>query len=73
MNRVKELIEKFTKDQIIIALWGLLDDIDTAADIAKDDDEMYCNLVEMTHKKRWNTGITNDGYDLYLRGEKIGL
>lgn len=73
MNRVKELSEKFTKDEIIIALWSLLDDIDTASDLAKDNNEMYRGLVEMTHKKRWNTGITSDGYNLYLRGKKIGL
>ena len=72
MNRIKELSEKFTKDQIIIALWRLLDDIDTASDMAKENNEMYRALVEMTHRKRFNTGITTDGYDLYLRGEKLG-
>lgn len=83
MNRVKELSEKWTKDQIIIALWDLLDDIDTVSDLVLNDadtqreennnNEIYRKSVEKIIKKRWYLGIESDGYDLYLRGEKIGL
>jgi len=37
----------------IYELWGVLDDIDTYSDIAKDDDAMFRSLVEKAHKRRF--------------------
>ena len=45
-------------------LWDILDDIDTASDIAKKNDSWYRKRVESLQKKRWDIGITTDGYKL---------
>ena len=45
-------------------LWDILDDIDTAADMAKENDAWYRKRVEALQKKRWDTMITTDGYKL---------
>ena len=50
--------------EIIKYLWQIIDDIDTASDIAKSDDALYRGMVEKLQKKRWNTGITTDGQTL---------
>jgi basic membrane lipoprotein Med (substrate-binding protein (PBP1-ABC) superfamily) len=47
-------------------LWQIIDDIDTASDMAKSNDVAYRNMVEKLQKKRWNTKITTDGYKLDL-------
>ena len=52
--------------QIIEYLWQIIDDIDTASDMAKSNNIAYRNMVEQLQKKRWNTGITTDGYNLDL-------
>ena len=52
------------QEKIIEYLWQIIDDIDTASDIAKSNDVVYRNMVEKLQKKRWNTGITTDGYKL---------
>ena len=41
-------------------LWMLLDDVDTADDIAKSDDAIYRNLCRQAHKKRWDVLTGND-------------
>lgn len=46
-------------------LWKLLDDIDTASDIAKGNDALYRKLVEARQKKR-HERITSDGYSLFM-------
>ena len=46
------------------ALWDILDDIDTASDMAKENDAWYRKRVEALQKKRWDTMITTDGYKL---------
>lgn len=38
----------------LLTLWRLLDDIDTADDIAKDDTELYHALVRKAQAKRWD-------------------
>jgi len=45
-------------------LWDLLDDIDTADDIAKDNDKLYRDLVRKESRKRFNV-CTTDGYKLF--------
>jgi len=46
-------------------LWSLLDDIDTAADMAKDNDKWYRARVEAIHGKR-HQRVTSDGYKLFV-------
>lgn len=36
-----------------LRLWMLLDDVDTADDIAKADDDIYRSLCRQAHAKRW--------------------
>ena len=57
--------------QIIEYLWKILNDIDTASKDAKNDNTKYRNIVEKLHKKRWNTGITTDGFKLNFSKIKI--
>ena len=45
-----------------LKLWMLLDDIDTADDIAKADDAIYRSLCRQSHKKRWDV-LTGDDVD----------
>ena len=59
------------EEQIIEYLWQIIDDIDTASDIAKGNDLAYRNMVEKLQKKRWNTGITTDGYKLDYTKMKV--
>ena len=47
-------------------LFGLLDDIDTADDIAKSDLAYYRDLVRNLASKRFDGGIKTDGYTLDL-------
>ena len=60
MNKTQDL------ESVIKYLWMLLDNIDTAGDMAKSDDKLYRHIVERTQKKRWETGIVTDGYILDL-------
>lgn len=53
-----------TERGIIEFLWDILDDIDTAGDVAKGDDKAFRRMVEKHQKRRWETGITTDGYKL---------
>lgn len=55
-------------DEIITTLWGIIDDIDTAGDVAKDDNAAYRATVESLQAKRWATGITTDGYGIFYPG-----
>ena len=52
-------------------LFQLLDDIDTLGDIAKSDDAGYRAAVERIQKRRWESGIRTDGYELYFPGEPM--
>lgn len=56
---------------VIKYLWQIIDDIDTASDIAKGNNVAYRGMVERLQKKRWNTGITTDGYELDLSKMKV--
>jgi len=49
-----------------LQLWMLLDDVDTADDIAKSDDDVYRSLCRQTHSKRWAV-LTGDEVDAAIR------
>jgi len=52
-----------------LKLWMLLDDVDTADDIAKADDAIYRSLCRQAHKKRWDV-LTGDEVDNAIRSRK---
>lgn len=53
------------------SLWNIIDDIDTADDIAKDNDDFYRRRVHHLQQKRWGLGIVTDGYELFtVKGPK---
>lgn len=47
-------------------LFDLLDDIDTASDIAKEDDESYRSMVEKIQRRRFEVADT-DGYEVSFK------
>jgi hypothetical protein len=47
-------------------LFDLLDDIDTASDRAKGDDNAYRAIVERLHRRRFEVATT-DGYTVVFR------
>ena len=49
-----------------LKLWMLLDDVDTADDIAKADNAIYRSLCRQAHKKRWDV-LTGDDVDNAIR------
>ena len=49
-----------------LSLWMLLDDVDTADDIAKADDAIYRGLCRQAHAKRWGI-LTGDEVDAAIR------
>jgi hypothetical protein len=51
-------------------LWQIIDDIDTAGDAARSDDAAFRRMVEKAQVRRWETGITSDGYELDFSGLK---
>ena len=64
---IHEMLDAFklvaTKERAkSLKLWMLLDDIDTADDIAKADDAIYRSLCRQAHKKRWDV-LTGDDVD----------
>ena len=52
-----------------LKLWMLLDDVDTADDIAKADDAIYRSLCRQAHKKRWDV-LTGDDVDNAIRARE---
>lgn len=55
-----------THEQIIEELWSIIDDIDTLDDMCRDNDSMFRNYVRKSIQKRWETGVTTDGYNLKI-------
>jgi hypothetical protein len=61
--------EDFDYKKAAIALWGLLDNIDTASDVFKPSDikswNAYYRYVNRMHSKRFKI-FSSDGYDLFI-------
>ena len=68
--RFAELVAEAEREKSL-RLWMLLDDVDTADDIAKSDDAVYRSLCRQAHQKRWAV-MTGDDVDAAIRarGEK---
>lgn len=59
----KNLGEPLPVEEIAQRLFQLLDDCDTADDIAKEDDALFRNLVRRAHRERFKYATT-DGYSV---------
>jgi hypothetical protein len=57
LKKAKNIIEK---------LWKIIDDIDTASDMFKNNNQIYRNYVERKVDERFTTGVKTDGYSLLL-------
>lgn len=69
----REPAEKAVADgykQAATFLWDLLDDIDTAGDMAKGDDKLYRAIVERHQRRRFEVGST-DGHSLELKTDAM--
>ena len=72
---IRELLEERERlrakaerlDLLALFLWALLDDIDTASDIAKGNDSFYRTRVEAIQKRRWKSGAECNGYIVDFR------
>ncbi len=60
--------EKMAWRELVETLWDIIDDIDTMDDVCRGDDVAYRKAVRRLQKKRWETGITTDGYTLAIPG-----
>lgn len=58
--------EKDRLHEIALFLFGLLDDIDTASDEAKDNHEWYRKRVEHIHRRRFEV-METDGYTVKVK------
>ena len=70
---VKHFIDQSSRinnEGLIVALWKIIDDIDSYGDMAKSDDKLYRSLVERRQLERWNLPIISDGYNITIN-EKV--
>lgn len=65
IERFAELIHVDERDKSL-RLWMLLDDIDTADDIAKSDDKLYRRICQNHQKKRWEI-LSGEEVDAAIR------
>lgn len=70
-----ELVEEFARlvaaaeREKSLRLWMLLDDIDTADDIAKSDDKLYRSICQRHQKKRWEI-LSGEEVDAAIRAKE---
>ena len=60
-----KLVAEYEREKSL-QLWMLLDDVDTADDIAKADHDVYRSLCRQAHEKRWFV-LTGDEVDAAIR------
>lgn len=63
MTEGVQLAEPMSWEEIAKSLFTILDDIDTADDLAKDNESLYRNLVRRHHRDRFKFATT-DGYSV---------
>lgn len=51
--------------RLVENLWQIIDHIDTASDVAKDNDNLYRDIVHKWQKKR-HEYVKSDGYSLFV-------
>jgi hypothetical protein len=54
---------------LVEKLWDIIDDIDTASDMAKDNDRWYRNRVEFLQRQRFDY-VMSDGYELFIKPDE---
>ena len=64
-RRFAELVRADEREKSL-QLWMLLDDVDTADDIAKTDELIYRSLCRQAHAKRWSL-LNGDEVDAAIR------
>ena len=65
-ERQQDGIATKTYHKVAQHLYSLLDDIDTAGDIAKSDDALYRSIVDRTQSKKDVFVVSCDGYTVHL-------
>jgi hypothetical protein len=65
LERLVELARAAEREKSL-QLWMLLDDVDTADDIAKADDAIYRSLCRQAHQRRWHV-LTGEEVDTAIR------
>ncbi len=68
LERFAELVAAAEREKSL-RLWMLLDDVDTADDIAKADDAVYRSLCRKAHAKRWGV-LNGDEVDAAIRAKE---
>lgn len=69
--RAREVPEGKKYHDVAQRLYALLDDIDTAGDIAKSDDKLYRGIVERTQAKKRDFVVSCDGYTVTLADDSM--
>ena len=64
--RISDMAKYAADTNQVEFLWGLLDDIDTVGDMAKDNDKVYRTMVEKIHPKRQQVAESN-GYKIFIK------
>lgn len=68
---VSELQDEIDRlHEVAIFLFGLLDDIDTASDEAKNNSEWYRKRVEHIHRRRFEV-METDGYTVKVKENNV--
>lgn len=67
-RRVESIQDVELLKDICISLWRLLDNIDTAEDMCKDNDKCFRAIARENFAKRYKY-LISDGYNLFLAGE----
>ena len=67
--RISECTDIEFLQTTIEKLWQIIDDIDTISDMVKGNNTAYRDLVEKVQRRRWETNILCDGYNLYCKKE----
>jgi len=53
--------------RVVVHLYDILDDIDTADDMAKSDDDSYRKIVQRLQTMKNDSGVSSlDGYSLFI-------
>lgn len=66
-TKVTEFNEIKYLQRVVIHLYNLLDDIDTADDMAKSNNEAYRTIVSKIQQRKTDSGVSSpDGYNLFI-------
>ena len=55
--------------RLVVKLWNIIDSIDSASDVAKNNDDLYREIVHKWQKKR-HKYVKTDGYGFFVVGKK---